>query len=77
MYHKNVPSVFVTEYLHRERLHENYSPHKNANKRWDKNGDAYLMQLYTEGKSILQFSQLMGRSQTSIIMRLQKLGAKY
>lgn len=76
MYHKSVPSVFVTEFLHPERLHENYSPHKNANKRWGKKGDAYLMQLYTDGKSIKQISQLMGRSQTSIIMRLQKLGAK-
>lgn len=76
MYHKSVPSVFVTEFLHPERLQVNYSPHKNANKRWGKRGDAYLMKLYTEGKSIKQISQLMGRSQTSIIMRLQKLGAK-
>lgn len=77
MYHTKCPSVFVTEFLHPERLREDYSPHKNANKRWGKKGDAYLLQLFSEGKSIKQISQLMGRSQTSIVMRLQKLGVSF
>lgn len=77
MYHAKCPSVFVTEFLHPERLREDYSPHKNANKRWGKKGDAYLLQLFSEGKSIKQISQLMGRSQTSIVMRLQKLGVSF
>ncbi len=42
-----------------------------------KRGDAYLMKLYTEGKSIKQMSQMLGRSQTSIVMRLQKLGVEF
>lgn len=77
MYDRNNPSVFVTEFLHPEQLEENYSIHKNANKRWGKRGDAYLMKLYTEGKSIKQMSQILGRSQTSIVMRLQKLGVEF
>ena len=77
MYDRKNPSVFVTEFLHPEQLRSDYSPHRNANKRWGKRGDAYLMKLYTEGKSIKQISQLMGRSQTSIVMRLQKLGIDF
>lgn len=77
MYDRRNPSVFVTEFLHPEQLEENYSIHKNANKRWGKRGDAYLMKLYTEGKSIKQMSQMLGRSQTSIVMRLQKLGVEF
>lgn len=74
LYNKKHPSVFVTEFLHPEKLHEAYNPHKNANKRWGKRGDAYLLKLYQEGKSISQISFLMGRSKTAIVMRLQKLG---
>ena len=77
MYDRKNPSVFVTEFLHPEQLRLDYSPHRNANKRWGKKGDAYLMKLYSEGKSIKQISQLMGRSQTSIVMRLQKLGIDF
>lgn len=77
MYDRKNPSVFVTEFLHPEQLRTDYNPHRNANKRWGKRGDAYLMKLYTEGKSIKQISQLMGRSQTSIVMRLQKLGVNF
>ena len=72
------PIIYSTfKFLHPEQLEENYSIHKNANKRWGKRGDAYLMKLYTEGKSIKQMSQILGRSQTSIVMRLQKLGVEF
>ena len=77
LYDRKNPSVFVTEFLHPEQLRIDYSPHRNANKRWGRKGDAYLMKLYSEGKSIKQISQLMGRSQTSIVMRLQKLGIDF
>lgn len=50
------------------------SVHRNANKHWGPKGDAYLRQLYREGKTPKEISKLMGRSYTSIIMRLQKLG---
>ena len=73
LYDRKMPSVFVTEFLHPEQLRIDYSPHKNANKRWGKRGDAYLI----EGKSIKQISQLMGRSQTSIVMRLENLGIHF
>ena len=77
MYHTKCPSVFVTEFLHPEKLKEDYSPHRNANKRWGRKGDAYLLKLFSDGMSIKQISQLMGRSQTSIVMRLQKLGVSF
>ena len=74
LFNKKHPSVFVTEFLHPEKLYDAYNPHKNAQKRWGKRGDAYLLKLYREGKSISQISFLMGRSKTAIVMRLQKLG---
>lgn len=87
MYNKQSPSIFVTEFLHPERLKPRYSPdkkllteysqHKNADKRWTKNSETKLLRLYKEGKSIKQLSQIMGRSQTAIVMRLQKLGIKF
>lgn len=74
LYDHRFPSVFVNEFLHPERDFFDYNPHKNANKYWGKKGDAYLRQLYREGNSIKVISQKMGRSQTAIVMRLQKLG---
>lgn len=86
MYNKQSPSIFVTEFLHPERLKPIYNPnkkttteysqHRNANKRWTKRADAKLLKLYNEGNSIKQLSQIMGRSQTAIVMRLQELGIK-
>ena len=76
-YDQQYPSPFVMEFLHPELSQENSSKkllHKNANKRWGRNGDRYLLDLYRKGNSIKQISKLMGRSQTAIIMRLQKLG---
>ncbi len=52
---------------------ESYSKHPNANKRWNKAADKFLLTLYGEGKSVKYIAQKMGRSQTSIVMRLNKL----
>jgi len=74
LFEKNCPSAFVAEFLHPERLSPDYSPHPNANKRWSRRADKFLLDLHHEGKSVAYISQKMGRSKTSIIMRLQKLG---
>ena len=74
LYDKRFPSVFVDEFLHPEKITEkSYEKHPNANKRWTCNADKYLMKLYNEGKSIKYIAAKMGRSQTSIVMRLGKL----
>lgn len=74
LYDKKSPSAFVMEFLRPEKLNPDYSPHPNANKRWTRRADKFLLDLYHEGKSVAYISQKMGRSKTSIIMRLQKLG---
>ena len=75
MYDKRYPSVFVDEFLHPEKVTaESYAVHRNANKRWTRAADRYLLELHRQGKSIKYISDKMGRSQTSIIMRLGKLG---
>ena len=75
MYDKRYPSVFVDEFLHPEKVSaESYTVHRNANKRWTRAADQYLLDLHRQGKSIKYISNKMGRSQTSIIMRLGKLG---
>lgn len=75
MYDRRYPSVFVDEFLHPERITgDSYKQHRNANKRWSRAADDFLLQLHGEGKSIRYISNKMGRSQTSIIMRLSKLG---
>lgn len=75
MYDKRYPSVFVDEFLHPEKVTaESYTVHRNANKRWTRAADQYLLDLHRQGKSIKYISNKMGRSQTSIIMRLGKLG---
>lgn len=74
LYDKSSPSVFVDEFLHPEKLKEvyhNYFP--NANKRWTNKADQFLLALYKEGKSVKYIADKMGRSKTSIIMRLRKL----
>lgn len=74
LYDKRFPSVFVDEFLHPEKITEkSYEKHPNANKRWTRNADEYLMKLYNEGKSIKYIAAKMGRSQTSIVMRIGKL----
>lgn len=74
MYDKRFPSVFVNEFLHPEEIEEeNYLKHPNANKRWTKKADQFLLKLHDEGKSMKYIAAKMGRSQTSIVMRLNKL----
>lgn len=74
LYDKRFPSVFVDEFLQSDKITEdNYKKHPNANKRWTKRADLFLLKLYGEGKSIKYIADKMGRSQTSIIMRLNKL----
>lgn len=74
LYDRRFPSVFVDEFLHPERVNDgSYAKHPNANKRWTRRADEYLLTLHREGKSIRYIAEKMGRSQTSIVMRLGKL----
>ncbi len=74
LYDKRFPSVFVDEFLCPEKVTEDsYEKHPNANKRWTRNADQFLLSLYKEGKSIKYIAAKMGRSQTSIAMRINKL----
>ncbi|MDE7165977.1 MAG: UvrD-helicase domain-containing protein [Bacteroidaceae bacterium] len=74
LYDKYIPSVFVDEFLHPEKVsEESYIKHPNANKKWTKGADQFLLKLHREGKSIKYIATKMGRSQTSIVMRLNKL----
>lgn len=74
LYDKRFPSVFVDEFLHPEKVsEESYVKHPNANKKWTRSADQFLLKLYSEGKSVKYIAVKMGRSQTSIVMRLNKL----
>ena len=74
LYDKRFPSLFVDDFLHPEKVsEESYAKHPNANKRWTKKADEFLLKLHDEGKSIRYIATKMGRSQTSIAMRLGKL----
>lgn len=74
LYDQRFPSVFVDEFLHPEKIAQDcYAKHPNANKRWTKGEDKFLLQLHSEGKSVRQIASKMGRSQTSIVMRINKL----
>ena len=77
LYDRRFPSVFVDEFLHPEKVtEESYAKHPNANKKWTRSADNFLLTLYHEGKSIKYITEKMGRSQTSIVMRLGKLEGK-
>lgn len=77
LYDRRFPSVFVDEFLHPEKVtEESYAKHPNANKKWTRSTDNFLLTLYHEGKSIKYIAEKMGRSQTSIVMRLGKLEGK-
>ena len=53
LYDKRFPSVFVDEFLHPERIsEESYVKHRNANKKWTKKADQFLLELHNQGKSI-------------------------
>lgn len=75
LYDRHSPSVFVNEFLHPEKsTDKSCAKHPNANKRWTRKANQFLLQLHHEGKSVKYMAEKMGRSQTSIIMRLGKLG---
>lgn len=77
LYDRRFPSVFVDEFLHPEKItEESYAKHPNANKKWTRSADNFLLTLYHEGKSIKYIAEKMGRSQTSIVMQLGKLEGK-
>lgn len=77
LYDRRFPSVFVDEFLRPEKvMAESYAKHPNANKKWARSTDKFLLTLYHEGKSIKYIAEKMGRSQTSIVMRLGKLEGK-
>ena len=77
LYDRRFPSVFVDEFLHPEKItEESYAKHPNANKKWTRSADNFLLTLYHERKSIKYIAEKMGRSQTSIVMRLGKLEGK-
>lgn len=77
LYDRRFPSVFVDEFLNPEKITDSsYMNHPNANKRWSKAQDRFLLTLAREGKSLKYMSMKMGRSQTSIKMRLDKLGVR-
>ncbi len=74
LYDRRFPSVFVDEFLRPEKVTEDsYAKHPNANKRWTRSADQFLLKLHKEGKSIKYIATKMGRSQTSIAIRLNKL----
>ncbi len=54
-------------------MEENYAKHPNAIKPWTRSADQFLLTLHREGKSVRYIAEKMGRSQTSIAMRLGKL----
>lgn len=77
LYDQRFPSVFVNEFLHPEKVtEESYVKHPNANKKWTRGADNFLLTLHREGRSIKYIAEKMGRSQTSIVMRLGKLGVE-
>ena len=77
LYDRCFPSVFVNEFLHPEKTtEESYAKHPNANKKWTRSADKFLLTLYHERKSIKYIAEKMGRSQTSIVMRIGKLEGK-
>jgi DNA helicase-4 len=77
LYDKRFPSVFVDEFLHPEKqdTEANYTLHRNSGKRWTQKADKYLLDLHRQGRSIKYIAEKMGRSQTSIVMRLGKLNS--
>ncbi|MGL4412192.1 MAG: UvrD-helicase domain-containing protein [Bacteroidales bacterium] len=77
LYDNRYPSVFVDEFISPETISpDSYIKHRNANKRWTPKADKFLLDLHNDGKTIKFISQKMGRSQTSIIMRLETLNGK-
>ena len=60
LYDKRFPSVFVDEFLHPEKVsEESYVKHPNANKRWTRSADQFLLKLHNEGKSVKYIANKM------------------
>ncbi len=75
LYDKYKPSVFVLERLHPEKLSgKPLSPHRNSGERWSKGAEQKVAKLYARGLGVRKIAQIMGRSQTAIIYRLNKMG---
>ena len=77
LYDRRFPSVFVDEFLRPEQpvAEVSNTQHRNSGKKWTPRADKYLLDLHREGKSVKYIAQKMGRSQTSIVMRLGKLNS--
>jgi DNA helicase-4 len=77
LYDRRFPSVFVDEFLRPEQpvAEVSQQQHRKSGKRWTPKADQYLLNLHHEGKSVKFIAQKMGRSQTSIVMRLGKLNS--
>ncbi len=75
LYDRRFPSVFVDEFLRPEQPATEVSQqqHRNSGKKWTPKADKYLLDLHRKGNSVKYIAQKMGRSQTSIVMRLGKL----
>lgn len=73
LYDYRTPSLFVNEILNKSDSYTKRTTPPNANKPWTRYNDKFLLTLYNEGKSIKYISYKMGRSQTAIRMRLEKL----
>lgn len=76
LYDKRFPSNFVGEFLQPET--KNNIPaaaFPNQGKKWTMQQDKMLLDMYNSGTGIKSIARRMGRSQTSIVMRLGKLGA--
>ena len=65
--------LWMSFYIPEKVSEESYVKHPNANKRWTRSADQFLLKLHREGKSVKYIATKMGRSQTSIVMRLNKL----
>lgn len=51
LYDRRFPSVFVDEFLHPEKItEESYAKHPNANKKWTRSADNFLLTLIMKGK---------------------------
>ncbi len=70
------PSVFVDEFLNPGKsVEKNSAKHPNADKIWTRGEERFLLRLHEEGKGIKYISDKLGRSQTAIVMRLEKLAS--
>ena len=63
LYDRRFTSVFVDEFLYPKNvMKESYAKHPDANKKWTRSADKFLLTLYHERKSIKYIAEKMGRS---------------